>query len=353
LRAEWEGRLASSGVERAAWDAAWAGRGLDGWQAKLPTFEVGQQVATRRAINACVNATAELIPGLVAGAADLTGNTGMQQKDAEMQSSEHPGGRQLYFGIREHAMGAVMTGMACHGGVLPVGGTFFVFSDYMRGAVRLAALSQAHVIYSWTHDSIGLGQDGPTHQPIEHLASLRAMPGLSLLRPADANECAQAWRLAVDGDGPTALVLSRQGLPVLSETAERAPTGVARGGYVLVDETGGPAQLVLVATGSEVQLSVAAAALLVAKGVRVRVVSLPSWDRFEAQDEAYRQSVLPPGVPTLSVEAASAFGWSRYADQSVAIDTFGASAPGEVAMAEFGFTPENVADRATALLAGR
>jgi len=350
LRAEWEGRLSSSGVDRTAWDAAWAGRPIGGWETKLPTFQAGDEIATRKAINTCITATAELIPGLVAGAADLTGNTGMQLKDAEMQSPEHPGGRQVYYGIREHAMGAIMTGMACHGGILPVGGTFFVFSDYMRGAVRLAALSKAHVVYSWTHDSVGLGQDGPTHQPIEHLASLRAMPGLSVVRPADANECAQAWRVAVGGDGPTALVLSRQEIPVLDGTAERAPDGVVRGGYVLVDEDGGPPEVVLVSTGSEVHVSVAAAALLAGQGVRARVVSLPSWDRFEAQDEDYRRSVLPPGVPTVSVEAAASFGWDRYADAFVAIDSFGASAPGEVALAEFGFTPDNVAARALSLI---
>jgi transketolase len=353
LRAEWEKRFASSGIDRAAWDAAWAGRGLEGWEAKLPTFEAGEDIATRKAINACITATAEVLPGLVAGAADLTGNTGVQLEHAETQSPEHPDGRQVYFGIREHGMGSVMTGMACHGGILPVGGTFFCFSDYMRGSVRLAALSGAHVVYSWTHDSVGLGQDGPTHQPIEHLASLRAMPGLSVVRPADANECAQAWRLAVDGDGPIAMVLTRQGLPVLPQTAGRAPAGVAQGGYVLVDEEGGPAEVVLVSTGSEVHVCVSAAGLLAKRGVRARVVSLPCWDRFEAQDEEYRRSVLPPGVPTLSVEAAASFGWDRYADDSVAIDTFGASAPGAVVLAELGFTPENVAERAAALLTGR
>jgi transketolase len=348
-REAWEGRLASSDVDRTAWDASWAGKAIDGWSAKLPTFETGTEVATRKALNTCLTATADLIPGLVAGSADLTGNTGMQLKDAETQSVEHPGGRQLYFGIREHAMGAVMTGMAAHGGVLPVGGTFFCFSDYMRPSVRLAALSRLHVVYSWTHDSVGLGQDGPTHQPIEHLASLRAMPGLSLIRPADANECAQAWRLAVDGELPTALVLSRQSIPVLEATASRAPEGVLRGGYVLADPDGAP-DVVLVGTGSEVHVCLGAAEQLAGRGVAARVVSLPSWDRFEAQDDAYRASVLPPGLPTLSVEAASSFGWSRYADDSVAIDTFGASAPGEVALAEFGFTPDEVADRAAALV---
>ena len=191
MRARWEDRFDAWDGDRAAWDAAWAGRGLVGWEAKLPSFEAGQQIATRKAVNACLTATQDLIPGLVAGAADLTGNTGMKLNDADEQERQHPGGRQVYYGIREHGMGAVMTGMSHHGGVLPVGGTFFVFSDYMRGAVRLAALSRAHVIYSWTHDSVGLGQDGPTHQPIEQLASLRAMPGLQVVRPADANECAR------------------------------------------------------------------------------------------------------------------------------------------------------------------
>jgi len=242
--------------------------------------------------------------------------------------------------------------MAHHGGVLPVGGTFFVFSDYMRGAVRLAALSRAHVIYSWTHDSVGLGQDGPTHQPIEHLASLRAMPGLEVVRPADANECAQAWRLAVDGVAPTALVLSRQSIPVLAETAERAAVGVPRGGYVLSEPAGGPPEVVLVSTGSEVHVCVAAAAELAGSGTRARVVSLPCWEWFEDQDPAYRARVLAEGVPRLSVEAAASFGWDRYADASVSIDTFGASAPGDVALAKFGFTPEHVADCVRALLAG-
>jgi transketolase len=350
-RAEWARRLTAWDGDRAAWDAAQAGRGLAGWASKLPTFEAGEEMATRKAVNACLNATAEVIPGLVAGAADLTGNTGMKLDDGQRQSAEHGGGRQLYYGIREHAMGAVMTGMAHHGGVLPVGGTFFVFSDYMRAAVRLAALSRAHVIYSWTHDSVGLGQDGPTHQPIEHLASLRAMPGLVVVRPADANECAQAWRLAVDGDEPVALILSRQGIPVLSETGARGGDGVARGGYVLVDEEEGPPGVVLVGTGSEVHVCVAARALLAERGLHARVVSLPCWEWFEAQDEDYRRGVLPPGVPRLSVEAGAAFGWERYVDDSVSIDTFGTSAPGQVALDYFGITPETVAERA-AILAG-
>jgi transketolase len=242
-----------------------------------------------------------------------------------------------------------MNGMAMHGGVLPVGGTFFVFSDYMRAAVRLAAISGAHVIYSWTHDSIGVGEDGPTHEPIEHLASLRAMPGLTLIRPADANETAQAWRLAVEADGPIGLILTRQNVPVLADTAARAADGVPRGGYVLAEADGTP-DIVLVGTGSEVQHCVAAAATLAESGTRARVVSLPSWELFEEQDDDYRDAVLPPDVPVLSIEAGSTFGWERYADDSIGIDHYGASAPSAVVMEQFGFTAAHVVDRANELL---
>ena len=245
-------------------------------------------------------------------------------------------------------MGGIMNGLAMHGGVLPVGGTFLVFSDYMRGSVRLAALSQAKVVYSWTHDSVGVGEDGPTHQPVEHLAALRAMPHLRVIRPADANETAEAWRIAVDSDGPTALILSRQGLPVLEGTA--GGDRVTRGGYVLHEPDGADPEVVLVATGSEVWVCIDAATALAAEGVRARVVSLPSWDLFAAQPEAYRDQVLPRHLPALSVEAATTFGWDRYADDSLGIDHFGASAPGEVVLERFGFTPDNVAERARALL---
>ena len=351
MRAEWESRLDSWGGDRARFDAALSGHGMPGWEATLPTFSPADgPMATRKAIKVCLDATQDLLPGLMPGSADLTGNTGMALAGATAQSVEEPGGSLIHYGIREHAMGAVMTGMATHGGTIPVGGTFFVFSDYMRGAVRVAALSRAHVIYSWTHDSVGLGQDGPTHQPIEQLAAIRAMPGLRVIRPADANETAQAWRVAVDGDGPTALILTRQDLPVLEATAELAPEGVARGAYVLADPADGPAQIVLLGTGSEVSLCLDAARLLTEAGTRVRVVSLPSWELFAEQGTAYRDVVLPPGVPVLSVEAATTFGWERYADDSLGIDHFGASAPGEVVMREFGFDPVNVAARATALL---
>ncbi len=347
--AEWTARFESWDGDRSAWDAAQAGHGLAGWAADLPRFEAGTMLATRHAVNQCIDATVGRIPGLVAGSADLTGNNGVLVRGAQIQSRTTPGGAQVHYGIREHGMGGVMNGMAAHRGVLPVGGTFFVFSDYMRGAVRLAALGAAHVVYSWTHDSIGLGEDGPTHQPIEHLASLRAMPGLSLLRPADANETAVAWRLAVEADGPVGLVLTRQDIPVLAETADRGSAGVERGAYVLADTERVP-EIVLVGSGSEVQHCLAARTILAGSGVQARVVSFPSWDLFEQQGVEYRAAVFPPGVPVLSIEAGSTFGWDRYADDAIGIDHFGASAPVAVVMEQFGFTPEHVVERARALL---
>ncbi len=349
-RAAWEARFAAWDGDRAAWDAAQAGHGLPGWADDLPSFEPGTMLATRHAINQCLDASSARLPGLIAGSADLTGNNGVKVKGAQAMEANTPGGIQVHYGIREHGMGAALNGMAQHGGILPVGGTFFVFSDYMRPAVRLAALTGSHVVYFWSHDSVGLGQDGPTHQPIEHLASLRAMPDLGLIRPADANETAQAWRLAVEAEGPVGLLLTRQDVPVLAGTAEAAPAGVARGAYVL-SEPAGSLQIVLVASGSEVQLCVAAAEALAASGVRARVVSFPSWDIFEKQPEDYRTHVFPPFVPVLSVEAGSTFGWDRYADDAIGIDHFGASAPGEVVMERFGFTAGHVAERAQALLA--
>ncbi|HLI44733.1 MAG TPA: transketolase [Acidimicrobiales bacterium] len=342
-----------SASEQAAFEAGLGGQGLKGWEEKLPRFEPGAKMATRKAVNVALTATAELIPSLVAGAADLTGNTGTALDLADAMSRANPGGRQVHYGIREFAMVSALNGMALHGGVLPVGGTFFAFSDYCRPALRLGAISRAHAIVFFTHDSIGLGEDGPTHQPIEQLASLRAMPGLRVIRPADANETASAWKVAVDSEGMTLLVLTRQEVPVLDGTAERAPEGVARGGYVLVEAPGGAPELVLVGTGSEVQHCVAAAGLLAGEGRSVRVVSLPSFDLFEAAGAEHRRAVLPPGVPTLAVEAASSFGWDRYADATVTIDRFGASAPGSRNMEEFGFTAEHVAERARCLLEER
>ena len=261
----WTERLKSSEVDREEWDALWSAGGVPGWQGLLPSFKAGDSIATRSSVNTALNAVAPKVPGIVSGGADLTGNTGTRLDGEPLQSVEHPEGRAIAFGVREHAMGATLTGLALHGGVVPIGGTFFVFSDYMRGSVRLAALSGAKVIYFWTHDSVGLGQDGPTHQPIEHLASIRAIPGLRVIRPADANESAHALRLAIESDGPTALILSRQDLPVLERTAELG-SEVARGAYVLV-EGGEDPDVVLVGTGSEVSICVSAAEILETAGI--------------------------------------------------------------------------------------
>ena len=344
-RLDWEARIATSGHDPDWLDALWSARSTNGDPAAGPTFEAGTQMATRVAANRVLDASLDNVPALICGGADLTGNTGTNIT-AEVLSADNPGGRKLFYGVREHAMGAVANGMALHGGALPVVGTFLVFSDYMRPAVRLAALSGAKTVFVWTHDSIGVGEDGPTHQPIEHLASLRAIPGLSVIRPADANETAQAWQIAVEREGPTALVLTRQNVPVLDGT-ERAGQ-VERGAYVLID-TPAPA-VILAGTGSEVQCCTEAAALLAAEGIASTVVSMPSWDLFEHQDEQYRSMVFPAGVPVLGVEAAAAFGWDRYADATVSMSRFGASAPGSDLMTHFGFTAHSIADAARKLL---
>jgi transketolase len=343
---------------RAAWDArpkpdeysaCLSGSGLSGWEQKLPTWQGGASLATRTAIEEVLTAVVDVVPGLFTASGDLTGNTGMQVKSLRTFTPEDATGRLIHFGIREHAMGAAANGMAVSG-LVPCVGTFFVFSDYMRPAVRLAAIMQAKVCFVWTHDSVGLGEDGPTHQPVEQLASLRAMPGLRLIRPADANEVAAAWKVHLDGDGPTALLLTRQKLPVLDGTAERAPAGVPAGAYVLAPEGETRPDIVLIGTGSEVQVCIAAREQLATRGIAARVVSMPSWYLFEQQPDDYRAGVLPPGVPALAVEAGVRFGWERYADEVVSIDRFGASAPGEVVMRELGITPEHAVERALALL---
>ena len=352
-RRAWQQRVDGFGGDRAQLEAVLADEGLPGWRDALPRWEPGEKVATRVASGKVFAALVPVIPGLLGGGADLTGNTGTELKGVGVLSREEPGGRQIHFGIREHAMGATMNGMAAHGGVLPVGGTFFVFSDYMRPAVRLASIARHQVIYSWTHDSVGVGEDGPTHQPVEQLASFRAMPDLRVVRPADANETATAWADALAHRGPTALVLSRQDLPVLEGTAGNE--GVSRGAYVLADlgsaEADALPDLTLVGTGSEVWVCLDAARALADDGLHVRVVSMPCWEDFDDQDEAYQAEVLPGAVPTLAVEAGVSFGWDRWADETVAIDRFGASAPGDVVLRELGISPEHVASRARALLA--
>ena len=324
-------------------DQCWSVPDADVVASLMPTFAPDSTLATRQAIQQCIEASASALPGLIIGSADLTGNTGVKVKSVGAQSKQLPTGQQVYFGIREHAMGAAMVGMALHGGTIPVGGTFFVFADYMRPAIRLAALSKARVIFVFTHDSVGVGEDGPTHQPVEHLASLRVIPGLQVIRPADSNETKVAWECALTYDGPTALVLSRQSLPITTDG------DAVRYGAETVVETSNP-HVVLVGTGSEVSVCVAAAKLLQASGVNANVVSMPSFDRFAQQASKYRQTVFPQNIPVLSVEAGVTFGWSQYADASVGIDRFGASAPGSTVMSKLGISNENVAERARELV---
>ncbi len=346
-RFAWEARAAALDADRADLEACLAATGRAGWEDVLPSFTPGQSVATRKASSATLKALLPVVPGLAGGGADLTGNTGTAIAEAGVFCADNPGGRQIYFGVREHAMGAIANGMALHGGAIPVVGTFLVFADYMRPAVRLAALSQAKVVFVWTHDSVGVGEDGPTHQPVEHLASLRAIPELRVVRPADATETVGAWQVAVTCAGPTALILTRQGVPVLEGTRAEA---VAAGGYVLRDPT--DPCVTLVGTGSEVAVCCDAAELLAADGVAARVVSLPSWELFAEQPHDEQARVLRPDLPSLAVEAAATMGWSRWTDEAVGIDRFGASAPGAVVMEKLGITAANVADRARALLRG-
>jgi len=380
LRGAWQQAMdayrATEGTLAGELDRAMAGQLPPDWDARLPSYTPQDgPMATRDAGGKVIEALAESVPTLVGGSADLDPSTRtmMKQKGdfespAVPQEGQTPptqgaaggvwgyAGRNIHFGIREHAMTAVLTGMAHHGGVKPFGATFFAFSDYMRPGIRLAALSGAHVIYVWTHDSLAVGEDGPTHQPVEHLASLRAMPNLLLLRPADANETVEAWRIAMQHTaGPVGLVLTRQKLPVLDRTALAPAAGTARGAYVLVDAGQGPPELILIATGSEVSLALDAHRQLAAEGIRSRVVSMPSWELFEAQSAEYRQEVLPPAVHArVSVEAGSPFGWERYVGPGGAIlgvDRFGASAPGPEVMARYGFTVEHVVATAKTVLA--
>ncbi len=342
-RAAW---LESSATVRASpeWIASWNHDGVPGWTDDLPVYEPGAEVATRKAIQQALEATAGGLPGLVTGSADLTGSNGTGIAAFDAHTADHPGGRQLHFGIREHAMGCALVGMARHGGVIPVGGTFLVFADYMRPPIRLAALSGARAVFVFTHDSVGVGEDGPTHQPVEHLATLRAVPGLHVVRPADANETVQAWVDAVASVEPTVLVLSRQGIPVTTDGS-----AVSRGAGVVRDVDGTP-EVVLIGTGSEVAVCVDAAGVLADRGVGARVVSMPSWDRFAAQGADVRDGILPPGVPVLSVEAAATLGWERWADDVIGIDRFGASAPGALVLDKLGINTDHVVERATALL---
>ena len=342
-----------------------------GWDADIPTFPADAKgIATRAAGGKIMNAFAEKLPALFGGSADLDSSTNTNLKGfgdfnsaatagEDTQGSDSAGwshaGRNLHFGVREHAMGAVVNGLAAHGGFIPYGSTFLIFSDYMRPTIRLAALSKLHVVHVFTHDSIAVGEDGPTHQPVEQIASLRAIPHVTVIRPADANETAVAWKVAVETrERPVLLALTRQELPVLDRTKFAGADGLRKGAYVLSDAKEGKPELVLIATGSEVGLIVEAAEKLQADGVAVRCVSMPSWDLFEAQPQSYRDEVLPPDVTAkLAVEMGVSMGWDRYVGPHGAVlgvDRYGASAPAKVLLPEYGFTVDNVIAHAKALL---
>ncbi|HQR37600.1 MAG TPA: transketolase [Blastocatellia bacterium] len=334
-----------------------AGTLPDGWDRDIPVFAVGDDMATRAASGKVLTAIARRVPQLMGGSADLSPSTNtIVDGLGHFQPGSYEG-RNMHFGVREHAMGSVMNGMALSRAIIPYGATFLIFSEYMRPPIRLASLMEQHTIYVYTHDSIGLGEDGPTHQPVEQLASLRSIPGLTVIRPADSNETAEAWRVATaHAHGPVALVLTRQKVPTLDRSVYGAASGLARGGYVLKEASSGAPAAILIATGSEVSIAVAAAAELESGGVATRVVSMPSWELFEAQTSEYRDGVLPPAVTArVAVEAGVSQGWDRYVGRQgsvVCMTRFGASAPYETLMKEFGFTPEAIAARVRACLAG-
>jgi len=315
------------------------------WEESLPAYGPDTAaMATRNASGAVLNALASAVPELLGGSADLAPSNKTWMKGYEDIQRDGYGGRNLHFGVREHAMGGMLNGMALHGGVIPYGGTFLVFSDYVRPSVRLSALMGTHVIWVFTHDSIGVGEDGPTHQPVEHVAALRAIPGLTVIRPADARETEEAWRLALEHkQGPVALILTRQGLPTLQLAAEELRAGCARGAYAVADADS--PGVVLLASGSEVSLALTASKLLADHGVSARVVSMLSWELFDAQPEDYRRKLLLPGVPKVAVEAGIAQGWHKYIGSdggTVTVERFGASAPIRIVMQKLGLTPENV-----------
>jgi transketolase len=344
-KAEFEGYAAANPELAAEFERTQKGELKAGWEKAIPIFAPDKPQATRNAGGTVMNAIAGVVPELFGGAADLTSSTKTIFKPGE---SFHvsAAGRNVFFGVREFGMCAAVNGMAAHGGLIPFGSTFFVFSDYAKPAIRLAALMQVHSLFVFTHDSIALGEDGPTHQPIEHLMALRAVPGLTDFRPADANETAAAWRLALERKGPSFFALSRQDLPVLDPATHDAYAAVSKGAYVLEDAS--KPQVVLIGTGAEVWPALEAAKLLAADGIQARVVSFPSWKIFEEQTPEYKASVLPAGVPKLAIEAGATLGWWKYVGLDgdvIGLDHFGASAPGPKVLAEFGFTAENIAAR--------
>jgi transketolase len=365
LEEEWRERFAAWREDfpelAAEWDRAWSGRPEPGYVEALPIFdqEETKKLATRRAGGRVMNALKKYLPTMVGGAADLVGSTGTEFKGGGLFGATHTG-RNIAWGVREHAMGSAVNGMALHGGIVrPYGSTFLVFSDYMRPAVRLSALMELPVVWVFTHDSVGLGEDGPTHQPVEHFMALRAIPNLTVIRPADANETVMAWRSTFEAEGPTAMLLTRQNVPVLDRASSGASLGPAkgalRGAYVLAGpEDAAVPDVILIATGSEVAVALEARELLAGENIASRVVSMPSWEIFDAQDEEYRNSILPPEIGArVSVEAGITLGWARYVGSqgaSVGIDHFGASAPGELVLEKLGITPENVVNTTLKLL---
>ena len=338
-----------------AWHRFMDGAFAEGWERDIPGFPADPKgIATRVASGTVLNAIAKQIPNLMGGSADLAPSNKTEIKgEADFQPDTFRG-RNLRFGVREHGMGAILNGMALHGGVIPYGGTFLIFSDYMRPAIRLSALMGLKVIYIFTHDSIGLGEDGPTHQPVEQLAALRAIPGLTVIRPCDANETAESWKAALMSDGPVALALTRQGLPILDRTVYPPAKNLARGAYILKGEKERRPDIILIATGSEVHIAIEAAKKLDAKGINTRVVNMPSWELFDRQDEEYRRQILPPETKArIAIEAGVSQGWHRYVGDMgrvIGLDRFGASAPSRILYEKFGFTPDHLIETALTLL---
>jgi transketolase len=357
--AEWQTRFdkyrAEFPEDAQRFEAQMAGQLPSGWDKTIPVFNPDDgPIATRKAGRKVLNAFAKHIPNLIGGSADLVASTNTVVEDSGSFSADDRSGRNFHFGIREHAMGSTGNGIAAHGGVIPFGSTFFVFSDYQRPAIRLAALSDFHNIFIFTHDSVGLGEDGPTHQPIEHLASLRAMPNLVVLRPADANETGYAWKVALERTGPSVIVLTRQGLPILDRSRYAAADGLLRGAYVLSEAEGDDPKAIIIATGSEVHVALDAQKQLQASGTPIRVVSMPCWELFAEQPQSYRDGVLPPSITArASVEAGATLGWERWIGRdgiAIGIDRFGASAPGKVVLEKLGISAESVVRRVRMLL---
>ncbi|KAB3536186.1 transketolase [Bacillus safensis] len=327
----------------------------ENWDQEVPVYEAGSSLASRASSGEVLNGIAKQVPFFIGGSADLAGSNKTTIKNTDDFGKNNYAGKNIWFGVREFAMGAALNGMALHGGLRVFGGTFFVFSDYLRPAIRLAALMGLPVTYVFTHDSIAVGEDGPTHEPVEQLASLRAMPNLSVIRPADGNETAAAWKLAVSStDKPTALVLTRQNLPTIDQAPEKAYEGVEKGGYVVVEAADAQPEALLLASGSEVGLAIEAQKALEKEGIRASVVSLPAWDRFDQQSDEYKESVLPKAVRArIAIEMGASLGWERYTGLDgdvIAIDKFGASAPGETIIEKYGFTVSNVVSRVKAKL---